>query len=63
MVLYNLARVAELDGRPDEAAALYADYVRADAGSRDPQRQALVARARVRARSLAGSSSPGSPAH
>ncbi len=63
MVLYNLARVAELDGRPDEAAALYADYVRADARATDPQRQALVARARVRARSLAGSSSPGSPAH
>ncbi len=63
MVLYNLARVAELEGRTAEAAALYGDYVRADAGAGDPQRQALVTRARGRALSLAGSKGLGPPHH
>jgi hypothetical protein len=59
MPIYNLARVAELEGRREDAVRLYRDYARADAASPDPQRQALVARARSRAASLAGRMGPG----
>ncbi len=49
MPLFNLARIAEMEGRPAEAARLYAEYARADGGSADPRRRALVEKARSRA--------------
>ena len=58
--LYNLARVAELQGRGADASRLYAAYAEADGTSRDPERQARVRAARSR---LAGGTAGGPPRH
>jgi len=52
MALYNLARIADLEGRPDEATALYRGYLTAERRGADPQRAALLTRARDRLAAL-----------
>jgi Flp pilus assembly protein TadD len=61
MALYNLARVADREGRPDEATALYRGYLTAERRGADPQRAALLNRARDRLAALEAAP-PGPPA-
>ena len=60
MALYNLARVADLEGRRDEAAEFYRGYLAAERRGADPHRAALLTRARVRLAAL--EAAPTSPA-